>query len=145
MFLAVPNLFGIALNLDAVPIRPLDAEDRSFEPPPSPPRRDIGLLDGGRDSSIAKQETLKCRRNEMKFVQQNSLELFVLLEPLTWQHRFCFSSLESVMVAKQLVPKRRMRVPNSPCASERDVNESRLVILINLQLRFSTRSIYHTL
>lgn len=51
MFLAVPNLLGIALNLEAVPIRPLEAEETSLEPP-SPPRLDNGLLEGGRDTSM---------------------------------------------------------------------------------------------
>lgn len=53
MFLAVPNLLGIALNLDAVPIRPLDAEEWSKElPTPLRCCLDNGRLDGGRDKSI---------------------------------------------------------------------------------------------
>lgn len=52
MLFAVPNLFGIALkllNLEAVPILPLDAEKISLGPPPL---LDIGRLEGGRDDSI---------------------------------------------------------------------------------------------
>lgn len=73
MFLAVPNLLGIdAFNLDAVPIRPLEAEDRSLEPP-SPPRLDNGLLEGGRDISIV-EYWIKFRR---EIVYVKSLETFV--------------------------------------------------------------------
>lgn len=56
MFLAVPNLLlGIALNLEAVPTRTLEAEVKSLEPPPRPPRLDNGLLEGGRDMSIVEE------------------------------------------------------------------------------------------
>jgi hypothetical protein len=52
MFLAVLRRFcGIALNRDAVPMRPLDADDISMLP--RVPRRDIGRLDAGRDMSMA--------------------------------------------------------------------------------------------
>ena len=54
MFLAVPNRLGIALkllNLEAVPILPLDADDISFDP--KAPLLDIGRLDGGRDDSMS--------------------------------------------------------------------------------------------
>lgn len=47
MFLAVPSRFGIALNLDAVPILPLDADDISLV------FSDIGRLDGGLELSIS--------------------------------------------------------------------------------------------
>jgi hypothetical protein len=53
MFLAVLRRFcGIALNREAVPMRPLDADDVSMLP--RVPRRDIGRPDGGRDMSMAR-------------------------------------------------------------------------------------------
>lgn len=65
MFLAVPSRrLGIALNLEAVPIRPLDAEDISAAPVPKPPLLDIGRLDGGRDISMVQ---LNCEIQQIKF------------------------------------------------------------------------------
>jgi hypothetical protein len=64
MFLAVPSRFcGIALNRDAVPMRPLDAEDISMLP--SVPRRDIGRPEGGRDKSIQYPRT-KIKLNRLQ-------------------------------------------------------------------------------
>lgn len=73
MFLAVPKRFGIALNLDAVPILPLDADDvNSFA------FRDIGRLDGGRELSIASDF------NEIS----RTFEVFVLFASTWKRHRF---------------------------------------------------------
>lgn len=59
MFLAVLNLLAwldMALNFDAVPMRPLDADDISFGPKFVPPRLDIGRLDVGREMSISRSK-----------------------------------------------------------------------------------------
>lgn len=82
MFLAVPNLFGIALkllNLEAVPILPLDADDISFAP--KAPLLDMGRLDGGRDISISSSKFNEIHKTFCRKV----FTLFVL-SSLTWKY-----------------------------------------------------------
>lgn len=76
MFFAVPKRPGIALNLDAVPILPLDvADDNSFA------LRDIGRLDGGRELSIV--------GDSMKFQDVLKFSFVCVAFALTWKrHRF---------------------------------------------------------